>query len=125
MTHGTLHADADRQHAGAAAGHHADGLLAGVGDVPLPALPAGAGGDHEDAQGVAVVGRGEPLPGGLPAALDFFNAELMHTQYLVGVLAALGCDVSREAGAVSAMARRGGELLAGAAGQQPTNVVNQ
>lgn len=120
MTHGTLHADTDRQRAGTAAGHHAHSLLAGVGDVPLPALPAGAGGDHEDAQGVAVVGRGEPLPGGLPAALDLFNAELMHAQYLVGVLAALGCDVSREAGAVSGIARRGSEMLGGVVGQQPT-----
>lgn len=120
MTHGTLHADADRQHAGAAAGHHAHSLLAGVGDVPLPALPAGAGGDHEDAEGVAIVGRGESLPDGLSAALDLFNAELMHTQYLVGVLAALGCDVSREAGAVSGMARRGSELLAGVMGHANT-----
>jgi len=111
MTHGTLHADTDCQRAGAAARHHADGLLAGVGGVPLPALPAGAGGHDEDAEGVAAEGRCEPLSHGLPAALDLFNAELMHAQYLVGVLAALGCDVSREAGAVSAMARRGSEML--------------
>ena len=52
-----------------------------------------------------------PLPRGLPAALDAFSAELMGCQYLVGVLAALGCDVSGAAAEVGGIARRGSELI--------------
>jgi hypothetical protein len=97
------------------AGGDPAGLRVEPGDVPLPALPAEAVAAHE--HGEAARGRGETavLPHGrlpaLSAALDAYSAELMHAQYLVGVLAALGCDVTAEAAEVGGIARRGSELL--------------
>ena len=52
-----------------------------------------------------------PAPAGLSAALDAYSADLMHAQYLVGVLAALGCDVRAAAAEVGGIARRGSELI--------------